>query len=267
VAQHSSLNTTALLALAVGIAAEVTEELRQARTRGHLQVATKSSTTDLVTEMDVWSERHIVRRLLDARPNDGIVGEEGAAHDSSSGVRWYIDPIDGTTNYTYGHWGCSVSIGAEIDGALAVAVVHDPFTGELFTATLGGGAFRNGERLHCSDRDDLSLALVATGFGYAEERRSHQARTLTHVLPRIRDIRRMGGAAIDLCSVGLGRVDAYYERGLSPWDVAAGSLVAQESGAIVTDLDGNATLGYGVVVAAPPQLHDKLVQLLIDAGA
>jgi myo-inositol-1(or 4)-monophosphatase len=258
VALLPTIETAALLALAVEIAGEVTEELRRARARGGLQVTTKSTSTDLVTEMDVWSERHIVRRLLDARPKDGIVGEEGAAHDSSSGVRWYIDPIDGTTNYTYGHWGCSVSISAEIDGALAVGVVHDPFTNELFTASLGGGAFRNGVSLRCSDRDDLSLALVATGFGYAEERRAHQARTLTHVLPRVRDIRRMGGAAIDLCSVGLGRVDAYYERGLSPWDVAAGSLIAQE---------GNPTLGYGVVVAAPPQLHGQLVQLLLDAGA
>jgi myo-inositol-1(or 4)-monophosphatase len=181
-------------------------------------------------------------------------------------VQWYVDPIDGTTNYLYGHPGYSVSLGARVDGELAIGVVGDPTLGELFRARRGGGAFRNDVVIAASVRASMADALVGTGFGYRSDRRRAQAQVLARVLPEIRDIRRMGGAAIDLCSVACGRLDAYYEYGIAPWDVAAGSVIALESGALVTDLDGQPTLGP-MILAAGPALHGDLQRLLRDAGA
>jgi myo-inositol-1(or 4)-monophosphatase len=260
-----------LLELAVSIVEPVMTTLADKRAGAsadpHALVrATKSTNTDMVTEMDLWAERHITRALVAARPHDAIVGEEGTRRDGSSGVQWYVDPIDGTTNYLYGHPGYSVSLGASVDGELAVGVVGDPTLGEIFRARRDGGAFRNDVAIGASTRASLAEALVGTGFGYRADRRRAQAQVLQHVLPEIRDIRRMGGAAIDLCSVACGRLDAYYEYGISSWDIAAGTVIALESGAAVTDLAGRPTLGPMIVAARSP-LHGDLCDLLRAAHA
>lgn len=255
-----------LLDLARTTAAEAAALILDGLQRARTLVDTKTTGTDMVTEMDRASEALILGRLLDARPDDAVLGEEGTDRSGSSGVRWIVDPIDGTTNYLYGHAGFAVSIAAEVDGRVLVGVVHDPLHGEEFTAVRGGGARRNGTVIGASTQSDLSLALVATGFSYEPERRRRQAAVLHEVLPRVRDIRRMGAASVDLCSVACGRVDAYYERGLQPWDHAAGTLIATEAGAIVGDLDdGPPTFDF--CLAAPPALFAPLRDVLDAAGA
>jgi myo-inositol-1(or 4)-monophosphatase len=181
-------------------------------------------------------------------------------------VRWIIDPIDGTVNYLYRLPSYAVAIAAEVDGVLEVGVVHQPATGEVFAARRGHGATRNGEPVQVSQQTELSQALVATGFGYAAERRAAQGRVVAQVLPQVRDIRRLGASAPDLCNVACGRVDAYYERGLSPWDLAAASVIAEEAGAKVGGLHG-APAGGDLVIAAPPALFDALHDLLATLGA
>ncbi|HEY8523333.1 MAG TPA: inositol monophosphatase family protein [Acidimicrobiales bacterium] len=249
-------------------------------------VETKSTGTDMVSEMDRASEALIVETLLADRPDDGIVGEEGSERAGTTGVRWVIDPLDGTTNYLYAHPGWAVSIAAEIDDGSAgdtddrpngdagerrvvAGVVLDPVHGDVFTATAGGGAFRNDRPIACSDQRDLALSLVATGFGYRPERRAHQAQVVAGLIAQVRDIRRMGAAAVDLCSVACGRVDAYYERGLAWWDLAAGSLIAAEAGAVVTALDGGPLTAGSVLAAAPgiaTSLRDRLSALGAGSG-
>jgi myo-inositol-1(or 4)-monophosphatase len=209
----------------------------------------------MVSALDRASEQLIVDALLAERPHDGVLGEEGSERSGTSGVRWVIDPLDGTTNYLYGHPGWNVSIAAEDASGVVAGVVADGAQGEVFTATRGGGA-----------RRDLATALVGTGFGYAPERRQAQGAVVAELLPRVRDIRRMGAAAVDLCSVACGRLDAYYERGLSWWDLAAGGLVAAEAGAVVTSLDGG-PMTAGSVVAAGPALAAPLRDLLRSLGA
>jgi myo-inositol-1(or 4)-monophosphatase len=258
--------------LARGAADLLVDGLRRQRTR----VGTKSSSTDMVTEMDRASEDLIVDALRTSRPSDGVLGEEGSAAAGSSGVRWLIDPIDGTTNYLYGHPGFAVSIAAEVDGRVDICVVVDPLHVDVFRAVRGRGASRNGEPLTLRDPvargpaaaglGTLGDALVATGFAYDPARRERQAEVLARVIGRVRDIRRVGAASVDLCWVGTGRVDAYYERGLSPWDLAAGSLVAEEAGAFVGDLDGGPPSPQ-FVLAAHPDLFEPLRLLLTAAGA
>ena len=175
-----------------------------------------------------------------------------------------IDPIDGTTNYLYGHPGFAVSIACEHDGETVVGVVNDPIHRELFAATRGGGATRNGEPISCSDETDLSKALVATGFGYDADQRREQGAVIARIIGEIRDIRRMGAAAVDLCSVACGRVDAYFERGLNPWDLAAGELIAIEAGA-VSARSRVAEPEPGSVLAAAPALAEPLRNLLLSA--
>ncbi len=229
-------------------------------------VSTKSTGTDMVTEMDRAAEALIVEHLLHARPDDGLLGEEGSNRAGTSGVRWIVDPLDGTTNYLYGQPGFGVAIAAELHGAVVAAAVLDPVHDQLFTAVKGSGSRCNGVRISVSDKADLSTALVATGFSYDPERRRHQAEVLTGVLPLIRDIRRGGAAAVDLCSLACGRVDAYYEQGLAPWDVAAGALIAQEAGALTGDLDGGPPSG-AFCVAAAPAIFEPLRDLLNRSGA
>ena len=203
--------------LALSIAREVVPELR--RRAGGVDVsATKSTVTDLVTEVDCWAEERIVARILDARPDDAVLAEEGAGVAGTSGVRWLVDPIDGTTNFVYGHPGFSVSIGVEVDNRPVAGVVVDPLLGDEFCAAHGQGTTRNGRPVRVSSVDDPTAALVATGFAYDSERRRLQAEALVTILPRVRAVRRVGGAALDLASVSCGRVDAYFEWGLSPWD-------------------------------------------------
>lgn len=263
-ADHPDPST--LLAVASDLARAAGDRLLAELSSHRADVATKTSHTDMVTEMDRATEAFLVEGILASRPDDGIVGEEGADHPGTSGVRWVLDPIDGTTNYVYGLPGFAVSVAAEVDGAAVVGVVVDPVHGDMFTATRGGGARRNGERIAVSNEDSLDRALVSTGFSYEPERRRRQAHVLTEVLPAIRDIRRPGAAAVDLCWVACGRVDAFYEKGLQRWDYAAGALIASEAGAVVTDLDGGPPSSL-FTVAATPGVADALRSLLARAGA
>jgi myo-inositol-1(or 4)-monophosphatase len=230
------------------------------------EISTKSTGTDMFTEMDRASEALITAGLLGARPHDGILGEEGVDITGTSGVRWVVDPLDGTTNYLYGFPGFNVSIAAEVDGTTAVGAVFDVVRQELFSAVRGGGARRDGRPIMPSDATELSQALVGTGFSYEPDRRRRQAEVLVELLPRVRDVRRQGAAALDLCSVACGRLDAYYERGLAAWDLAAGGLIAAEAGAIVTDFDGGTPIA-GAVVAAAPAIAAPLRSLLATTGA
>ena len=222
---------------------------------------TKSSTTDLVTEYDRAAEAHIVGELRRRRPDDAIVGEEGTSDGGTSGYAWYIDPIDGTTNFVYDQpaWGCSVAVGTG-DGIVAAAVFV-PVLDEMYTATLGHGAFRNGEPIRVSRASDLSLALVGTGFGYQPERRMAQAAVVGRLIGQVRDIRRLGSAAVDLCMVACGRLDVYYEQHLNSWDAAAGELIVREAGGVTSDFDGNPARPEEMIAAAPG-LHEPFLTAL-----
>jgi myo-inositol-1(or 4)-monophosphatase len=257
-----------LLALAVELTGRAGELAAASRDRAITQVDTKSSPNDVVTAADRAAERLVVDALREARPGDRVLGEESGAHDGAGGaVRWILDPIDGTVNYLYGLPAWAVSLAAEVDGQVVAGVVRNPVSGEVFTATLGGGAFLNGRRLTGPVPRELSNSLVATGFAYLPDRRARQARVVAGLLAEVRDIRRIGAAALDLCFVGAGRLDAYFERGINPWDHAAGGLVAAEAGVTVGGLHG-APAGADLVLAAPPalfgQLHDRLVELGIE---
>jgi myo-inositol-1(or 4)-monophosphatase len=229
---------------------------------------TKTSPTDVVTEMDTAAERLIRKMILEARPDDSFLGEEGGADEGLSPVRWVIDPIDGTVNYLYDlpHW--SVSVGVEVSGVTVAGVVAAPRLGEVYTAVRGAGSWCNGTRLRIRPATALSGALVATGFGYRAERRERQGTIAGALLPRVRDIRRGGSAALDLCAVACGRLDGYYERGTHDWDRAAGALIATEAGAVVEGFYGRAA-SESMVLAAPrgtfSELHDALIALGADS--
>jgi myo-inositol-1(or 4)-monophosphatase len=257
---------TELSELARATAEEAGALVRAGRSTAADQVDTKSSPVDVVTAVDSAAEALIVRRLLGARPDDGVLGEEGASTAGSSGVRWVIDPIDGTVNFLYGLPAYAVSIAAEVDGRTEVGVVLNAATGELFTAVRGQGAWSSAPgtapvRLTGSAPADLEQTLVATGFGYRAEERRRQGAALAGLLPEVRDIRRWGSAALDLCDVAAGRVDAYYQSGLKPWDHAAGALIAAEAGLVVTGLSGQ-PFGAPMAVAAAPSIAQPLVELL-----
>jgi myo-inositol-1(or 4)-monophosphatase len=263
-----------LLGLAVAAAAEAGRFLaggRPAGPSGRPGIAgTKSSPTDVVTEMDRASEALIRRRLLASRPADAILGEEGG--ESGAGpVRWVVDPLDGTVNYLYGLADWSVSIAAEVAGVVVAGVVAAPAHREVFTAVLGGGAWlRAGDAppvaLRCNTGVPLAEALVATGFGYEVPRRAVQGEVIGALLPQVRDIRRGGSCAVDLCSVAAGRVDAYYERGVNYWDYAAGGLVSTEAGARLGGLDGRPA-SPGMAIAAEPVLFGQLRDVLASLDA
>jgi myo-inositol-1(or 4)-monophosphatase len=227
---------------------------------------TKSTPTDVVTAADTAAERLIVEGLAAARPGDGLLGEEGADDVGTTGVRWVVDPVDGTVNFLYGLPQWAVSIGVEVDGVTEVGVVFDPAKDELFTAVRGRGAHLNGRPLQCTDVSDLSQVLLATGFGYDSRRRAAQAALLPTLLPIVRDVRRLGAGALDLCAVAAGRVDAYYEQGMSPWDWTAGALIAREAGARVGGLRGRPE-GHDLVVATAPGVFDALHDLLVGLDA
>jgi myo-inositol-1(or 4)-monophosphatase len=255
-----------LLTLAVETAHEAGALVARRRADAPVEVAaTKSSPTDVVTASDTAAERLIRERIGAVRPDDGILGEEGGGGRGESRVRWVVDPIDGTVNYLYGIPAYAVSIAAEVDGELAVGVVHNPVSQETWTALRGEGAWLNDRPVQVGGRTDPAHALVATGFSYDVRRRAEQGRQVAWLLPRVRDIRRIGAASLDLCAVAAGRVDAYVEQGLQPWDLAAGSLVAREAGARVGGL-GDAGAGEDLVVAANPDLWDELQELLQEAG-
>jgi myo-inositol-1(or 4)-monophosphatase len=217
-------------------------------------VDTKSSATDMVSEADREAEAAITQLLRGERPDDGLLGEEGADESGASGRRWVVDPLDGTTNYLYGFPAWAVSVGLEDADGRLVGVVHDPVARETFTAARGQGAHLNGEAIRVNEIDRLDRALIATGFGYDADVRAGQAEILRELLPRVRDIRRAGAAALDLCSVAAGRVDGYFERGVQPWDFAAGALIVTEAGGEVVELRG----GRFGIAAGPSGLAQQL---------
>ncbi|HUF33725.1 MAG TPA: inositol monophosphatase family protein [Acidimicrobiales bacterium] len=259
-------NPDELLELALTVACDAAALLRERRLAARSEVTTKSSSTDMVSDVDRDAERLVVEALLEARPDDGILGEEGAEQTGTSGVRWVVDPLDGTTNYLYGLPVFAVSVAAELDGSAVVGVVVDPSQGETFAAVRGAGATLDGTPIHANDIDDLAQALVGTGFAYDPRRRGLQAAVLAPVLPAVRDIRRSGAAAVDLCWVACGRLDAFYEKGLAPWDHAAGALIASEAGAVTDDLHGGPVSG-DFAFASAPGISDPLRALLTRAGA
>ncbi|MFA1545665.1 inositol monophosphatase family protein [Actinomadura chokoriensis] len=228
-------------------------------------VQTKSSPTDVVTQMDRAAEQLIIERIRAARPDDAFLGEEGGTRAGGSGVRWVVDPIDGTVNYLYDLPDWAVSIAAEVDGRAVAGAVEMPRRGESYTAVRGGGALlhtASGTReLRVNAEVPLGRALVATGFGYDAGRRARQAQVLTGVLPNVRDIRRGGSCCVDLCSLAAGRVDAYYERGVQAWDVAAGALIVQEAGGRVEGLHG-APASPELTIAAGAGTFEALHALL-----
>lgn len=250
-----------LLALATEIALEAGALLIERRPHVREFVGTKSSPTDMVTEVDAASEALIVERILAARPGDGILGEEGSAREGVSGVRWVIDPLDGTTNYLYGFPAYAVSIAVELAGETVAGAVYDAARAELFAAAKGSGVTLNGAPIRVSQQPALATALIGTGFGYDPRLRARQGALLAWLIGQVRDVRRAGSAALDLCSVACGRLDGYYEQGLNAWDHAAGALIVREAGGLA-DFPGDTGLTPRPIVAAGPQLHAQLTALL-----
>lgn len=259
------METAALLSLAHRLAEEAGQLLLDGLATAEV-LGSKSTLTDMVTSMDRSSEQHIVDGIRAARPHDAIVGEEGADFDGTSGVRWIIDPLDGTTNYLYAVPAYAVSIAVEANGVVVAGVVADPSHRETFAATLGGGATCNGKPIACNDVASLANALVGTGFSYDADRRARQGEVVGQLLPRARDVRRFGAAALDLCWVACGRLDAFYERGLQQWDLEAGGLIAREAGATTGDLHGGAA-STAFALASAPAIFDDLRLLLLSADA
>lgn len=253
-----------LLDIAREAAAAASEVLLARFRKPATGVATKSSRTDPVSDADRLAEAAIREVLRDRRPDDAVLGEEGGATEASSApVRWVVDPLDGTVNYLYGLPAWAVSVAAEAAGVAVAGVVVQPCAGEVFAACRGGGTTLDGTAISVSGATDLSTALVATGFAYTPEVRAAQARVLAGLLPRIRDVRRGGSAALDLAHVAAGRVDAYYEGGLAIWDVAAGRLLVTEAGGTVADYtSGTGTPGAVGVVAGPQALVAALLGVL-----
>lgn len=247
--------------LAATLARQAGRMISDARHAGIADVTTKSSETDMVTEFDRASEALIVDGLVKARPGDGIVGEEGTDRHGDSGIRWLVDPIDGTTNFLYGLPGYAVSIAARNEQGTLVGAVYIPATDELFSAASGQGATLNDAPIGPSNTHTIHHALVATGFSYLPERRTRQAERVARLAHSVRDIRRMGAAAADLCYVASGRVDAYFEEWLGPWDLAAGELIAREAGCRTGDFAGGPVRPAQVLVTAP-QLFDPFIELL-----
>ena len=260
-----------LLAIARDLAVEAGALAVRRRREGVSVAATKSSPVDVVTETDREVEAFIRARLAELRPGDGFFGEESDAAESRSGLTWVVDPIDGTVNFLYDIPAWAVSIGV-VEGApdpatwTAIAgCVVNPVLGEVFTAVRGQGAFLGDERIQVSGATDLALSLVGTGFAYSAETRRIQAAVVTDLIGQTRDVRRIGSAALDLCSVAAGRLDAYYERGLSPWDHAAGALIAAEAGARVSGLAG-APATRDFMLATTPEIAEALEAALVAAG-
>lgn len=249
----SNVSAGDLLALATTIGEKAGELLMERPPA--FAIETKSTAIDIATQMDVAAEKFIVESILAARPGDGIIGEEGSTRSSSTGITWVIDPLDGTVNYVYGMPGWNVSIGVKDETGVLAGVVVAPTINSMWRATRGGGAFFNGAPISVNDPIELDRALIATGFQYDTGARHVQLKTIDYLVPRVRDIRRNGAAAVDLCYVAMGAVDGYFEDGLKEWDYAAGGLIAREAGAILSH-EGVTT------VAAGPHLHQALLAAL-----
>jgi myo-inositol-1(or 4)-monophosphatase len=262
-----------LLSLALRVARDAAATARRMRDEAIGDVETKSTDTDVVTAADKAVERQVVEALRAERPGDGVLGEEygdsalaAPAAAEPGAVRWILDPIDGTVNYLYGLPQYAVSLAAELDGEVVAGVVINAATGDEWTATRGGGAWRAGRRLSGSERTTLDQSLIGTGFGYDSRRRAHQGQVFASLITRVRDIRRFGAASLDLCLTAEGAIDAYYEKGLNLWDHAAGGLIATEAGLIVEGLSGEPA-GGRMLVAAPPALFRPLHEALVELDA
>lgn len=225
-------------------------------------VGSKSTPTDLVSDADRAAEKFLMDFFKHERPDDGILAEEGGGRESRSGITWVIDPLDGTVNFLFGIPVWCVSIAAQDSDGGVAGVVYDPNRDELFGAARGTGATLNGEPIRVSAKADLSEALIGTGFSYDAEARSEQAAILSRVLPQVRDVRRAGSAAIDLATLACGRFDGFYEAPMEAWDKAAGVLIVQEAGGVVSELPAPKGLSPGVI-AAGPALHDALRELVL----
>ena len=266
------VTVTALRDLAVRLATAAGALVREGRPDRVVVAATKSSEVDPVTVMDRASEELLREMIAAERPDDAIMGEEGDDVPGTSGLTWVLDPIDGTVNYLYGvaSWAVSVAVVAgppePATWTVLAGCVHSVADGRTWSAGLGEGATRDGAPVHVGSATSLGASLLGTGFGYDAERRAQQGRVLAQVLPRIRDIRRLGSAAIDLCLLADGSIDVYYERGLNPWDMAAGAVVATEAGAVVTGLRGGPA-GNAMTVAGPADLVAQLAEILEAADA
>jgi myo-inositol-1(or 4)-monophosphatase len=251
----------ALREIAEAVAREAGHHLRDAFAGPRVNVTAKSSPTDLVSEADHAAERLIRERLASARPGDGFLGEEGGDAEGTSGLRWVVDPLDGTINFLFGVPQWAVSIACEdADGTLA-GVIYDPMRDELWTAERDGPALLDGREIHGSERSDLATTLVATGFGYDAAVREYQAGIVAELLPQVRDIRRLGSAALDLAWTAAGRYDAFYERGLNAWDLAAGELLCRRAGLAVRVLEPAPPAAGGLLVA-PASLIEPLAAIV-----
>lgn len=253
-----------LLALAEQIAKKAGELLMSRPT--NFELDQKSGVLDFATQMDHESEKLIVASILQARPDDSIIGEEGSDRTGSSGYTWVIDPIDGTVNYLYGIPGWCISIAVKDRDGYLVGVVHAPSFAMTWSAIRGGGATCNGKPLRCNEPVAMNLALIATGFAYDLERRKPQAEFIRELLPKIRDIRRMGACAVDICMVASGSVDAHFEAGVNEWDYAAAGLIASEAGAKFAHLKGIWDGEKYFVLAAGPTLFAALAEALAPHG-
>lgn len=233
----------------------------------HLEIETKSSATDVVTQMDRQAEAFIVAQLSKHRPEDAILGEEGSNSTGTSDFQWVIDPIDGTVNYLHRipHWCVSIGLKNIKTGESIAGVIYAPVYDQMYISSQGLGSWVIDQGvprlLQVSNCAELNVAVIGTGFGYSSERRASQARVLSQVLPRVADIRRLGSCAIDLCLVAAGVLDGYYERGVNDWDHAAGELIAREAGAISSGLRGN-KVGNDMIVVATSLIHADLVAIL-----
>ena len=243
-----------------------------ARAGSNAVVRTKTTPTDPVTIVDTETERYLRDRLAQLRSGDPVLGEEiGGPADPAGGgagtVTWVLDPIDGTVNFVYGIPAYAVSVAAQVDGVSLAGAVADVMGRRVYSAAAGQGAHVIDEQgihpLRCTAVDDLSMALLGTGFAYSRRRRTAQAALVAKILPVVRDVRRIGSAAMDLCMVAAGRLDAYYEHGLHVWDRAAGALIAAEAGArVVLPEPGDPDSTAAVVVAAAPGIADELLAVL-----
>ncbi|ALV40042.1 inositol monophosphatase [Pseudarthrobacter sulfonivorans] len=256
-----------LRSLAERVAGDAGANALKLRRAGVSLLGSKSSPEDVVTAADRETETLIRQLIQEARPDDAFLGEEGGSSSGSSGLTWIVDPIDGTVNYLYDIPAWAVSI-AVVEGdpdpgtwRLLAGAILVPSLGEIYSAALGGGATLNGKPIKALEAPNLSLSLVATGFTYSSERRTGQTAILNGLISSVRDIRRSGSAALDLCSVASGRVNAYYESYVNPWDHAAGSIIAREAGAVVGGFDGNSE-GYDLLIAAPPATYARLEEAL-----
>ena len=253
-----------LLAIAESIALKAGELLM--RRPSNFELDQKSGVLDFATQMDHESERFIVSSIQKACPNDGIMGEEGANHEGTSGLTWVIDPIDGTVNYLYAFPGWCISIAVKDANGSLVGVVNAPTLGMTWSATRGGGSFCNGVPLRCNDPVPLNRALIATGFAYDIERRKGQADFIQSLLPKVRDIRRMGACAVDICMIASGNIDAHFEAGINEWDFAAAALIAQEAGAKFASVKGIWNGEKYFVLSAGPSLFEALAKELEPLG-